>query len=97
MPALAIVAGAVSLETRIARALPQGLLALGDASYSIYLVHGFVLPAVGVGIIALHWTTPSAQVFTVVACLVVGSLAGWLVYVVVERPMLLWMKRTMGS
>jgi peptidoglycan/LPS O-acetylase OafA/YrhL len=53
------------------------------------LVHGFVLPAVGAGIIALHWTAPSAQGFTVVACLVVGSLAGWLVYVVVERPMLL--------
>ncbi len=97
VPALAIVAGAVSLETRIARALPRWLLALGDASYSIYLVHGFVLPAVGVGIIALHWTAPSAQVFTVVACLVVGSLAGWLVYVVVERPMLFWMKRTMAS
>jgi exopolysaccharide production protein ExoZ len=97
VPALAIVAGAISLETRIAGALPRWLLALGDASYSIYLVHGFILPAVGVGIVALHWTTPSAQVFTVAACLVVGSLAGWLVYVVVERPMLLWMKRTIAS
>jgi peptidoglycan/LPS O-acetylase OafA/YrhL len=93
IPALAIVAGAVSLESRFAGALPKWLLTMGNASYSIYLVHGFVLPAVGVGILALHWTTMAALPFTVVACLVVGSLAGWFVYVLVERPMLLWMKR----
>jgi peptidoglycan/LPS O-acetylase OafA/YrhL len=93
VPALAIVAGAVSLEPRIAGALPQWLLTLGDASYSIYLAHGFALPAVGVGIMALHWTGGTAQAFTVVACLVVGSIAGWLVYVLVERPILFWMRR----
>jgi peptidoglycan/LPS O-acetylase OafA/YrhL len=93
VPALAIVAGAVSLESRIAGALPQWLLTLGDASYSIYLAHGFALPAVGVGIMALHWTGGTAQAFTVVACLVVGSIAGWLVYVLVERPILFWMRR----
>jgi exopolysaccharide production protein ExoZ len=93
LPALGIVAGAVSLEARLANALPEWLLTLGDASYSIYLVHGFALPVLGLGILALHWTTGAAQAFTVVACLVVGSLAGWLVYVAVERPMLLWMRR----
>jgi exopolysaccharide production protein ExoZ len=93
MPALAIVAGAVSLEPRIAGALPQWLLTLGDASYSIYLVHGFVVPVVGVGIMALHWTSGTAQAFTVAACLLAGSLAGWLVYVLVERPILFWMRR----
>ncbi len=93
VPALAIVAGAVSLEPRIAGGLPQWLLTLGDASYSIYLVHGFVLPAVGVGIMALHWTSGTAQASTVAACLVAGSLAGWLVYVLVERPILFWMRR----
>jgi exopolysaccharide production protein ExoZ len=93
VPALAIVAGAVSLEARIAGALPQWLLALGDASYSIYLVHGFVVPAVGVGIIGLHWTGATTQVLTVAACLVAGSLAGWLAYILIERPILFWMKR----
>lgn len=93
LPALAIVAGAVSLETRVAKALPQWLLTLGDASYSIYLVHGFVLPVVGLGIIALHSTSVTVQAFTVAACLVVGSLAGWLVYILVERPMQFSMKQ----
>ena len=74
IPALAVVAGAVSLETRLAAVLPKWLLTLGDASYSIYLVHGFVLPAVGVAVIALHWTTTAAPHFH--RC---GVLRGWLV------------------
>ncbi len=86
LPALAIVGGAVSLEKWAV--IPQWLLALGDASYSIYLVHGFVLPILGIGIAALHWTSAGALVFTVVACVGVGSLAGWVSYVLIERPLL---------
>jgi peptidoglycan/LPS O-acetylase OafA/YrhL len=41
---LAIVAGGVSLETFVAPYLPRWFLTLGDASYSIYLSHGFMLP-----------------------------------------------------
>ena len=47
IPAFVIVAGAVSLEPFVAPALPRWLLTLGDASYSIYLSHGFLLPALG--------------------------------------------------
>jgi peptidoglycan/LPS O-acetylase OafA/YrhL len=47
IPAFFIVVGAVSLEPFVARAVPRWLLSLGDASYSIYLSHGFVLPALG--------------------------------------------------
>jgi exopolysaccharide production protein ExoZ len=93
LPALAIVAGGVSLERCIAAALPRWLLALGDASYSIYLTHGFVLPVVGVGVMSLRVTTLPAKVLTIIACLVVGALAGWLAYVIVERPMTVWLKR----
>jgi exopolysaccharide production protein ExoZ len=93
LPALAIVAGAVSLERYIAQALPRWLQALGDASYSIYLTHGLVLPLVGLGMISLHWTSYAAQAFTVLTCLVVASGTGWLVFVFVERPMTLWLKR----
>ncbi len=96
IPALAIVAGAVSLESRIAALVPAWLRALGDASYSIYLAHGFVLPILGVGIARLHWSGSFAQAATVVACLIAGALAGWLVYVCVERPMLLWMRRILN-
>ena len=47
LPALMIVAGAVALESGAATMLPRWLLELGDASYSIYLTHGFVVPVTG--------------------------------------------------
>jgi peptidoglycan/LPS O-acetylase OafA/YrhL len=97
IPAVAVVAGAIALETRVADILPDWLLALGDASYSIYLEHGFVLPVLGLGIVALHWTTMTAQVFTTAACLVAGAITGWLVYIYVERPMLWQMKQYFAS
>jgi peptidoglycan/LPS O-acetylase OafA/YrhL len=92
LPALAIIAGAVSLEKHIAAMLPRWLLSLGDASYSIYLTHSLVLPMLGIGIAALHWTSIGALVVVVVACLALASAVGWLCYIVVERPMTLWLK-----
>ena len=94
LPALAIVAGAVSLETQLSEILPAWLLALGDASYSIYLVHGFVLPIIGIAVSALHWNGHIAEATTIIACLLVGSLAGWLTYIAVERPVLRHMKQS---
>lgn len=96
VPALAIVAGAVSLEAQLGERLPGWLLALGDASYSIYLVHGFALAALGVGVSALHWSGCWAQAATVVACVAAGATAGVLTYRWLERPMLVWMKARLG-
>jgi peptidoglycan/LPS O-acetylase OafA/YrhL len=93
VPAFAIVAGAVSLERQLSTWLPQWLLALGDASYSIYLMHGFVLPVLGLGLAAIHWSGYAAQATTVVASLVTGALSGWLCYFIVERPMMKWIKQ----
>ena len=88
VPAFAVVAGAVSLEPLVAPALPRWLLALGDASYSIYLSHGFVLPAlmlvIGRFVAPGLWT----ETTTIALCLVVSSVAGWAVYLAVENPML---------
>jgi peptidoglycan/LPS O-acetylase OafA/YrhL len=93
LPALAIVAGAVSLERHVAGAIPRWLLALGDASYSIYLTHGFIVPVIGLVFIAFHWTGVLAEALAIVACLAAGSIVGWLVYLVVERPMMHSLKR----
>ena len=92
LPALAIVAGAVSLETRIAVLIPHWLLALGDGSYAIYLTHGFVVPVLGVIVAWLHWTNTLAEIVTLAACVAASALGGWLVYVAVEGPMLRAMK-----
>jgi peptidoglycan/LPS O-acetylase OafA/YrhL len=88
LPALAVVAGAVSLEPVLGPKLPRGLLAIGDASYSIYLSHGFVLSAVilvaGKVVLPNIWTESS----TIVTCLAACVMAGWLIYISLERPML---------
>jgi exopolysaccharide production protein ExoZ len=93
IPAFAIVAGAVSLEPLVASALPRGLLTLGDASYSIYLSHGFVLPVLGifVGRIASPglWT----EGLTIALCVIVSSIAGWIVFILIESPILQAMRR----
>jgi len=89
LPALAIVAGAVSLEKYLAEALPRWLLALGDASYSVYLTHGFVVPVIGLVFVFFHWTGLAAEATVVLACLVASAIVGWVVYLMVERPMTL--------
>jgi len=93
IPAFAIVAGAVSLEPVVAAALPHWMLALGDASYSIYLSHGFVLPTLML-LIGRHvspglWT----EAVTIILCLVASSIAGWVLYRLVENPMLQLLRR----
>ena len=81
LPALAIVAGAVSLEpVRNIRALKF----LGDASYSIYLVHVTALAQTGVVLAPLH--LPLAVAFWI--CVLAAIAAGGLCHVLLERPLL---------
>jgi exopolysaccharide production protein ExoZ len=93
VPALAIVAGAVSLEARLARMLPGWLLLLGDASYAIYLTHGFVVPAIGLVVIAWHGSGLLAETMAMLACLAASSVVGTVVYRIVERPIMHALKR----
>ena len=48
LPASAVLAGALALESALGGRIPLWVLALGDASYAIYLVHPFVVPALAV-------------------------------------------------
>jgi exopolysaccharide production protein ExoZ len=93
LPALAIVAGAVSLEAHAGSAIPRWLLALGDASYSIYLTHGFVVPVIGVGFFFFHWTGLAAEAAAVLACLLASAIVGRVVYLTVEKPIMLSLQR----
>jgi exopolysaccharide production protein ExoZ len=93
IPAFAIVAGAVSLEPLVAPALPRWLLILGDASYSLYLSHGFVLPAFGILFSRFAWPGPWAEGLTIILCLLFSSLIGWGVFILIESPMLRTLRR----
>jgi peptidoglycan/LPS O-acetylase OafA/YrhL len=69
------------------------LLALGDASYSIYFSHGFVLPALMLAIGRMVSPGLGAEVLTVVLCISVSSIAGWILFIGIESPTLRAMKR----
>jgi exopolysaccharide production protein ExoZ len=90
LPAAAIIASAVALEQRLYPVLPRTLLALGDASYSIYLVHGFVVPAVV--LVALHSGLPTmaARPIALLGCFVASAVAGLATYALLERPIMHW-------
>ncbi len=86
VPAAAVVWGAVSLEDRLAPLLPAVWLAIGDASYAIYLVHGFVIAAF-MHALSAHPSLAALPLPAVVAgSLVLSSLAGWFVHVAIEKP-----------
>lgn len=88
VPAFFIVSGAVSLEPIVSRVLPRWLLSLRDASYSIYLSHGFVLTAFVY--LAGRSLSPAVanELIAVMACVVGSALVGWLLFVSIENPMI---------
>jgi peptidoglycan/LPS O-acetylase OafA/YrhL len=92
VPAWFIVAGAVALEDRLAPMLPRWLLGTGDASYSIYLMHLFVIPLVYLSVARLF---PDALwlPLTVIGSLLASAAIGGLGYVCIERPLLHLLRR----
>ena len=103
VPAAAIVAGALALEAGGHVRTNESLLLLGNASYSVYLVHMFPL-----AVLRAAWsradlpTDGIGSTFVFVAmCMIVGSVAGIASYLMVERPLLSVMRgaarQTQGS
>jgi peptidoglycan/LPS O-acetylase OafA/YrhL len=93
VPAAMIVTGAISLEPVVGAKLPRWLTGLGDASYSIYLGHGFLLPALGILVSRLGWSSAPAEAFVLVLCLAASGIAGMAMYRAVERPIIRTLKR----
>ena len=90
LPAAAIVAGALGLEATVGRAIPAFAQRLGDASYSLYLTHGFVLPLLGAGFF-LDLLNPGSVTATIlVLALMLSSACGLACYQWLELPMLRW-------
>jgi exopolysaccharide production protein ExoZ len=85
VPALLLAAGAVSLERHGPVPDWPPLRALGDASYSIYLVHGLAISA-AVRILGLAGIDAPVVVFA--SALVVGVVAGLATYRLAEKPLM---------
>lgn len=88
-----VVLGAVWLEPWTARSrMASPLSFLGDASYSIYLSHTFVVPA---GVLALKWLGVQNGLVIVLAVGLLVALTGCLSYRWLERPMTDFLKRVL--
>jgi len=84
--AIIVVAG--SLHPKICFINCRPLLALGNASYSVFLTHQLVLAAVAwVWMQAFPRVTWSNAVLFLLMSLAVTAVAGWLCYVLLERPL----------
>ncbi len=88
LPALLILYGAVSLETRSRFPFPRWLSVLGDASYSIYLSHILVITAVGRvwSLVRQRGLWDNALAILVMIAAAIGC--GLASYHFVERPLL---------
>jgi len=98
-PRLVILAGAVlilagSLHPRICALESRLLLQLGNASYSLYLTHQFVIDAV-----APRWPRlfpqPSwvSTLLYMAGILLLCTIAAWWCYLVIERPLTSWLRK----
>ena len=90
IPAMIAVACLVALERPARAVLPSWVLALGDASYSIYLGHGFVLAAMAA--VAVKVGGGHAGAFILLSTIAAG-VGGLLLYFVIEMRMQVTLRR----
>jgi exopolysaccharide production protein ExoZ len=92
LPCAVILASAVSLE-RIGIRVPKILIALGASSYSLYLVHPFVLPAFGKVWSLMHLAAKTPPFVPGLLAFVAALIVGHGVHVWLEKPMTKWFLR----
>jgi exopolysaccharide production protein ExoZ len=80
--------GSVGLEQKGRLHIPRVLEFLAEASYSIYLVHGFVLEKFGPVLYRFLPAKGLPMILPLVLLCVIGTVVGILVHVLLERPLL---------
>ena len=102
-PLLQLASGAAAIATVVActtsrplreRRLSTAMVRCGDASYSTYLFHTFVLGGVLRAWTLLPHTVRWWWVYLIMAVLV-ANLAGYVIHRLVERPLTKWLRQVM--
>lgn len=93
VPALMLVAGALALEARGALPRSRALKSLGDASYSLYLVHPIVIAIMAKVVQKLPVNGWPQFIVMIVLCTVASIVAGLIVHAGVEKPLLRALRR----
>jgi peptidoglycan/LPS O-acetylase OafA/YrhL len=82
----AAVCGALMAERWLGPRLPKLLIETGEASYSLYLTHGFVLPIIGIALGKAGLTGPALGVLLIGSCVVFSVFVSLIIFGKVEAP-----------
>jgi exopolysaccharide production protein ExoZ len=92
LPAGAILFGAISLERAGVKTLKL-LVSLGYSSYSLYLIHPFVLPAFGKSWMAMDLSEKISPIIPGLLAFACALFAGHVVYLFFEKPLIVYLSR----
>ena len=72
--------------------IPQGLIQIGDSSYTIYLIHGFIISNIAKLIVKLNLSAIlqnaiALNVFAVIIAIITVAI-GYAIYAYIEKPIL---------
>jgi exopolysaccharide production protein ExoZ len=85
---MACVAG----ERSLGRMTPRFMIRIGEASYSLYLTHGFILPIVGTVLAKTHLRGGTLGGLLVASSLIISTIAALIIYRFVEKPITDWLR-----
>jgi peptidoglycan/LPS O-acetylase OafA/YrhL len=92
--ALMMCAAVLLLPAATESRVPRWLIALGDSSYSLYLSHRFIQRPIQ---IVMTKTGMTSGALYVVAAVLAALAFAWVVYLLVERPLLRYFRSSTGS
>ncbi len=92
LPAALIVTGLVMFEMTSKTPLRLPLQALGNSSYSAYLLHAFIVPIFGTACFLILPDTPSSSVIVAIGVIALTVIAATISYRLVEQGVSRWLK-----
>lgn len=95
LPSVLIVNGVCRLRYEPGGMFGRAFVTLGDASYSIYLIQVFSLPAAALVLGRLGILSGAPVDVNVILLTLATALAGWLTWLTIERPLTRWLRQTL--